>query len=161
VKSNVIFLTEREEGNNFQKTVQVSLFWLSMDSEPRVIVHFLYREIHTKLKAQYGDDASSLCSVQRWCLFVRQGRENRHDDDHLGRSTLDFIDFQIMELLDRESFHSAHSLAEVNLFHTPLYFTTCKIRLAWKIFIFDRSHARWHRISTKNEPRFAMRCFSS
>jgi hypothetical protein len=45
-----------------------------MDSEQRVIVYFLYREgvapaeIHIRLKAQkaqYGDDAYSLRSVQR------------------------------------------------------------------------------------------------
>jgi hypothetical protein len=42
-----------------------------MDSEQRVIVRFLYMkrvapaEIHTKLKAQYGNDAYSLRSVQR------------------------------------------------------------------------------------------------
>jgi hypothetical protein len=50
-----------------------------MDYEQRVIVRFLYKEgvlpveIHTRVKAQFGEDAYSLRSVQHWCQLVRQG----------------------------------------------------------------------------------------
>jgi hypothetical protein len=117
-----------------------------MDSEQRVIVRFLYREelapakIHTRLKAQYGDDAYSLRSVQHWCQFVRQGRENRHDDDRVGRPTLDFIDFKIIAFLDREPFYSAYSLADaISILHS-IILRYLKNSLGMKTFIFDRFH---------------------
>jgi hypothetical protein len=72
-----------------------------------------------RLKEQFADDAYSLFSVRRWCQFVRQGREDLHDDDHLERSTFDFVDSKIIALLDREPFHSAYSLAEaIGISHT-------------------------------------------
>jgi hypothetical protein len=60
--------------------------------------------------------------MQRQCQFVREGRENRHDDDRLGRPTLDFIDFKIITVLDRESFHSAYALADaIGVSHSTIF----------------------------------------
>jgi hypothetical protein len=99
-----------------------------------------------------------LRSVQRWCQLVRQGREDLHDGDHLGRPTLDFIDSQIISLLEPEPFHSVYSLAEAIGFHIRRYFDTCMILLEWKIFIFVGSHTGWQRIYGENESQFVRRC---
>jgi hypothetical protein len=58
-----------------------------MNYEQRVIVRFLYREevaqaqIHRKVKAKSGANADSFRSVQRWCQFVRQRREDPDEDN--------------------------------------------------------------------------------
>jgi hypothetical protein len=58
-----------------------------MDYEKSLIVRFLYREevaqaqIHRKVKAKCGANADSFRSVQRWCQFVRQRREDPDKDD--------------------------------------------------------------------------------
>jgi hypothetical protein len=58
-----------------------------MDYERRVIMRFLCKEgvlpaeIHTKVEAEFGEDAYSLCSVQRWFRFAQRGREDRREND--------------------------------------------------------------------------------
>jgi DNA-binding transcriptional ArsR family regulator len=117
-----------------------------MDYEQRVIVLFLYKEgvlpaeIHTRVKAQFEKDAYSLRSVQRWCQFVLQGREDLHDGDRLGRPTLDFIDSKIISLLEREPFHSAYSLAEAIGVSYSTVLRHLHDSLAMKNFLFVGSH---------------------
>jgi hypothetical protein len=90
-----------------------------MDFEQRVIIRFLFKEgvdandIHMRLLAQFGDEADSLRSVQRWCQYVRQGRELIHDEHRSGRPPVDFLDIQILSNLEKYPFHSAYSLAEI------------------------------------------------
>jgi DNA-binding transcriptional ArsR family regulator len=121
-----------------------------MDYEQRVIVRFLCKEgvlpaeIHTRVEAQFGEDAYSLRSVQRWCQLVRHGREDLHDGDRLGRSTLDFIDSKIMSLLEREPFHTAYSLAEaIGVSHSTV------LRHLHDSFAMKNFHLRWipHRLT--------------
>jgi DNA-binding transcriptional ArsR family regulator len=121
-----------------------------MDYEQRVIVRFLCKEgvlpaeIHTRVEAQFGEDAYSLRSVQRWCQLVRQGREDLHDGDLLGRPTLDFIDSKIISLLDREPFHSAYSLAEaIGISHSTV------LRHLQNSLAMRNFHLRWirHRLT--------------
>jgi histone-lysine N-methyltransferase SETMAR len=90
-----------------------------MDFEQRVIIRFLSKEgvdanrIHTRLSAQFRDEAYSLRSVQRWCQYVRQGRELMDDEPRAGRPPIDFLDIQILSNLEKYPFHSAYSLAEI------------------------------------------------
>jgi hypothetical protein len=73
-----------------------------MELEQRIIIRFLDREhaelrdIHTQLLAQFGDAASSLRSVQRWCQYIRQGPELVDDESRSGRPPIDFLDIQIL-----------------------------------------------------------------
>jgi hypothetical protein len=66
-----------------------------------------------KLQAQLTDDSYSIRSLIRWCQFIRQGREDLHDDPRAGHPPTDLIDITIVSALEREAFHSAHSLAEI------------------------------------------------
>jgi hypothetical protein len=50
-------------------------------------------------------------SVPRWCQYVRQGREDLHDEAPSGRAPIDFLDIQILLRLDEPPYHSAHSIA--------------------------------------------------
>jgi hypothetical protein len=90
-----------------------------MEYEQRIIIRFLHREgvapdeIHTRLRAQFGDDTDSSRSVRRWCSYVQQGREDLHDGAPPGRPPIDFLDLQILGCLEKELFHSAYSLVEV------------------------------------------------
>jgi hypothetical protein len=89
-----------------------------MDFEQRVIIRFLFKvgvdanDIHTRLLAQFGDEAHSLRSVQCGCQYVRQAREPMHDEPRSGRPPVDFLDVHIPSNLEKYPFHSAYSLAE-------------------------------------------------
>jgi hypothetical protein len=92
-----------------------------MEYEQWVIIRFLFQEdsnangdhIHRRPQAQFTDDAHSIPSVRRWYQFIRQGREDLHDDPRSGRLHIDFIGIKILSALEKEPFHSAHLLAEV------------------------------------------------
>jgi hypothetical protein len=96
-----------------------------MEYQQRVIILFLFQEdakanaddIHRRLQAQFTDDADSIRSIRRWCQcqcqFIRKGREELDDDLKSGHLPIDFIDTKMLSALEREPFHSAHSLAEV------------------------------------------------
>jgi hypothetical protein len=90
-----------------------------MDFEQRVIIRFLSKEdvdatdIRTKLLAQFGDEAYSLRSVQRWCQDVRQGRELIQDEPGSGRPPVGFLEIEILSNLEKCPFHSAYSLADI------------------------------------------------
>jgi hypothetical protein len=92
-----------------------------MKYEQRVIIPFLLQEdanaddIHKRLQAQFTNDTHSIRSVRHscQCQFIRQGREDLHDNPRSGRPPIDFTDTKILSALEREPFHSAHSLTEV------------------------------------------------
>jgi hypothetical protein len=103
----------REPENNaiFRRASwRLRILSLHMDFEQRVIIRFLFKEsidandIHTRLLAQFGDEAYSLRSVQRWCKYVRQGRELMHDEPRSGRPPVDFLDIQILSNLEKTLF---------------------------------------------------------
>jgi transposase len=77
-----------------------------MEFEQRIIIRFLYREqakprdISARLSAQFGA-AYSLRSVQRWCRYIRQGRELLDDEPRSGRPPIDFLDIQILLSLEK------------------------------------------------------------
>jgi hypothetical protein len=119
-------------------------FYFSMDYEQRVIMRFLYKEgvfpaeIHTRVKAQFGEDGYSLHIIQCWCQLVRQGMEDLHDGERLGRPTLDLIDSKIISLLEREPLHSAYSLAAaISVSHSTIL-RYLQDSLAMKNFLFRR-----------------------
>jgi hypothetical protein len=98
-----------------------------MELEQRIIIHFLYmehaepRDIHVRLSAQFGDAAYSLRSLQRWRQCIPQGRELLDDEPRSGRPSIDFLDIQILSSLEKQSFHSAYSHAEIlNVSHTMI-----------------------------------------
>jgi hypothetical protein len=98
-----------------------------MDDEQRVNIQFLHREgvtpdeIHTRLRAQFGDDTHSSRGVRRWCSYGRQGREDLRDEARPGRPPIDFLDLQILRCLEKGPFHSAYSLAEaLGVSHTTI-----------------------------------------
>jgi hypothetical protein len=78
-----------------------------MKLEQRIVIRFLYRQhteqrdIHTQLSAQFGDSASSLRRVQRWCEYIPQGRELLDGGPRSGRSPIDFLDIQILSSLEK------------------------------------------------------------
>jgi hypothetical protein len=90
-----------------------------MEPEQRIIICVLYREhaeprdIQARLSAQFGDVASSLRSVQRWCQYIQQGRELLDDEPRSGRPPVDLLDIQILSSLEKQPFYSAYSLAEI------------------------------------------------
>jgi hypothetical protein len=142
-------------------------FYFSMAYEQRVIMRFLYKEgvfpaeIHTRVKAQFEKDVYSLRSIQCWYQLVRQGREDLHDGERLGRLTLDLIDSKIISLLERESLYSAYSLAAAISVSHPTILRYLQDSLAMKNF-----HFRWvpHRLTEdlrQSESLFAWRCSPS
>jgi hypothetical protein len=90
-----------------------------MELEQRIIIPFLDSEhtepqdIHARFSAQFGDAACSLRSFQRWCQYIRQSCELLDDEPRSGRLPIDFLDIQILSSLEKSSFHSAYSLAEI------------------------------------------------
>jgi ATP-dependent exoDNAse (exonuclease V) beta subunit len=84
-----------------------------MDPEQQIIIRFLYREHaeprdnRARLSAQFGDATHSLRSVQRWCQYIRQGRELLDDESRSERPPIDFRDIQILSSLEKQPFHSA------------------------------------------------------
>jgi hypothetical protein len=92
-----------------------------MEYGQRVIIRFLCKErfspeyIYAHLEAQFGDTTYSEYSersVRRWGQYVRQGREDLHDEVRSGRPPIDFLDIRILALPDEQPFHSAYSIAE-------------------------------------------------
>jgi hypothetical protein len=80
-----------------------------MEYEQRVIFWFLCKElvppedIQARFEAQFTDGTNSEHSersVRRWCQYVRQGRENLHDEVRCGRPPIDFLDIRILALRD-------------------------------------------------------------
>jgi hypothetical protein len=97
----------------------VSIFDEWTRSEQRVIIQFLLKEnakgddIHRRPQTQFTDDTYNIRSSRSRYQFIRQGREDLHDDPRLGRPPIDFIDSKILSALERKPFHSANSLAEI------------------------------------------------
>jgi hypothetical protein len=102
-------------------SLYVEIFRCWMEYEQRVSRRFLLQEdananaadIFRRLQAQVTDEAYSIRSVMRWCQFIRQRRQDLHDDPRSRCPATDFIDIKILSVLEREPFHSADSLAEV------------------------------------------------
>jgi hypothetical protein len=69
-----------------------------MECDQRVIIRFFCREgvtpdnIRDTLEAQFAKDTYSARSVRRWCQYVRQGREDLHDEQRTDRPPIDFLD---------------------------------------------------------------------
>jgi hypothetical protein len=115
-----------------------------MELEQQIFIPFRYREyteprdIHARLSAQFGDDAYSLRSVQRWCQYIRQGRELLDDEPRSGRLPIDFLHIQIISSLEKQPFHSAYSLAAIfDVLHTTIL-NHLRDSLEMKLF-----HLRW------------------
>jgi hypothetical protein len=89
-----------------------------MKYDQKVIIRFLSKEdvsvedIHRLLEVQFWEDIYSPRRVRWWCQYVRQGRENLHDEARLGRRPIDFLNIRILSLLDEQQFHSTHSIAD-------------------------------------------------
>jgi hypothetical protein len=115
-----------------------------MELEQRIIIRFLYREhaeprdIHARLSAHFSDPACSLRSVQRWCQYIRQGRELLDDEPRSGRPTIDFLDIQVLSSLERQPFHSAYSLANILDVLNTTIFDHLSDSLGMKLF-----HLHW------------------
>jgi hypothetical protein len=83
-------------------SLYVEIFHCWMEYEQRVIIRFHFQEdanaddIHRRLQAQFTDDAYSIRSVRRWCQFIRQRREDLHDDPRSGGPPIDFIDTKLL-----------------------------------------------------------------
>jgi hypothetical protein len=100
-------------------SLYVEIFYCSVEYRQRVAIRFLLQEdthaddIHRRLQAPFTDDVYGIRSVRGWCQFVRQEREDLHDDLTPVRSLIGFIDIKILSVLERGPFHSLCSLAEV------------------------------------------------
>jgi hypothetical protein len=98
--------------------VILRLFVQRIKYDQRIIIPVLGKErvlpedIHTRLKALFGDATDNEWSVRPWCQYARQGREDLHDEVRSGRPSIDFLDIQILALLDEQPFHSIYSVAE-------------------------------------------------
>jgi hypothetical protein len=100
-------------------SLYVEIFHSWIEYEQRVVIRFLLQEdanmdnIHRRLQAQFTDNGYSIGSVRRWCQFIRQGREDIHDDPRSGHPPTDLVDTKILSTLKRRPFHSAYSLVEI------------------------------------------------
>jgi hypothetical protein len=89
-----------------------------MEHEQRVIIQFLCEEhaspedIHARLEAQFADTTYGKRSLRRWCQYVRQGREDLHNEVRSGRPPIGFLDIRILALLDERRFHSDYSITQ-------------------------------------------------
>jgi DNA-binding transcriptional ArsR family regulator len=124
-----------------------------MELRHRIIIRFLYREhaepqdTHARLSARFGDTPCSLRSVQRWCLYIRQGRELLVDEPRSGRPPIDFLDIQILSSVEKQPFHLVYSLAEIlDVSHTTIL-NHLRDLLGMKMF-----HLHWipNQLSTEN-----------
>jgi DNA-binding transcriptional ArsR family regulator len=94
------------------------VFIQRMEYDQRTLVRFLCKdhisleEVHARLEAQFGDAIYGERSVRWWCQYVRQRREDLHDKVRSGKLPIDFLDIRILALLEEQTFHSAHSIAE-------------------------------------------------
>jgi hypothetical protein len=109
-----------------------------MESDQRVIIRFLCKEhvspedIHAHLEAQFGDAIYNKYSergVRRWCQYVRQGREDLHDEVRSGRPPIDFLDIRILASLDEQPFHSAYSIVKALCVSHTIIFSHLRNRL--------------------------------
>jgi hypothetical protein len=98
-----------------------------MELEQRIVIRFLSREhtaprdIYVRLSVQFGDAPYSFRSIKRGCQHIRQGCELPDDESRSGRSRIDFLDIQILSLLEKQPFPSAYSLAEIlGVSHTTI-----------------------------------------
>jgi hypothetical protein len=89
-----------------------------MEYDQRVIIRFLLnegvdiRDIVDRLQAQFGKHAYKLQTIQFWIIEVRFGRQDLHDEIHIGRPPLDDLDIKILAVLDKSLFESACSISE-------------------------------------------------
>jgi hypothetical protein len=117
-----------------------------------VTIRFLHQEdvapdkIHRRLQTQCDDASCSLRSIRRWCQYVRQSRENLHDEPPSSRTPIDFCDIKILACLEKKPFHSADSLAEVLLLSHSIILNHLHDSVGMKIF-----HLRWiaHELTDK------------
>jgi hypothetical protein len=114
-----------------------------MELEQRIVIPFLDRghgepwDGHARLSTQFGNTASSLRSVQRWCQHIRQGRKLPDDGPRSGRLPIDFLDSNSI-IPRKQPFHSAYSLAEIlDVSHTTML-SHLHDSLGMKLF-----HLRW------------------
>jgi hypothetical protein len=111
-----------------------------MEYDRRVIIRSLCNEcaspgeIHTHLEAQFEDATYNERSVRRWCQYVRQGREDLHDEVRSGRLPIDFLDIRILALLDEQPFHSAYSISEALCVSYSTNWSYLQESLSMKIF---------------------------
>jgi hypothetical protein len=89
-----------------------------MESDQRVIIRFLHNEgadahdIRQKLQAQFAQDACALRTVWFWIDEVLCDRQDLHDENCIGRSSLDDFDAKILDILDKSPFESARSISD-------------------------------------------------
>jgi hypothetical protein len=90
-----------------------------MEHEQQVIIKFLFnegvdaRQIAETLRAQFHEDVYALRAVQFWITELRRGREDLHDEPRTGRHSAENLPTKIQELLDKISFESGRSVAEI------------------------------------------------
>jgi hypothetical protein len=106
-----------------------------MEYEQRVSIRFLCKEgasakdSHARLEAQFGDAPYSERSIQLWCQYVWQGREDLCDEVRSGRRPIDFLDIRILPLLDEQPFIRFIRLLKPSLFPTqPSWSENCHLR---------------------------------
>jgi hypothetical protein len=91
-----------------------------MEYKRRVTIRFLCKErvspkdIHACFEAQFGDATHSKQSIRR-CQYVRQEREDLYREVRSGRPPIDFLDIQILELLEEQLFHLVYSIVEAQV----------------------------------------------
>jgi hypothetical protein len=129
------------------RSVRVRFFIQRMEYDHMVMIRFLCKEhispedIHARLEAQLGDATDSGRSVRRSCQYVRQGREDLHDEAWSSRSSIDFLAIRILALLDEQPFYSAYSIAEALGISSSTILSYLRESFVWK-FSFTLDLAR-------------------
>jgi hypothetical protein len=68
--------------------------------------------LHPRLEGQFEEDTYRSRPIRRWCQYVRQGREELHDEVLLGRPPSDFFDVRVPALPDEQPFHSVYPITD-------------------------------------------------
>jgi hypothetical protein len=127
------------------------VFIQRIEYDERVIIRFLCKEgvspedIHARPELQFRDATYSERSVRQQCQYVRQGREDLHDEARYGRPPIEFRHIRILALLDEQPLHSAYSIAEALCVSRSIILSHLQSSLGMKIF-----HSHWipHELTT-------------
>jgi hypothetical protein len=102
-----------------------------MAYDQRVVINNLWnekvnaREIIQRFQPESGEESYALRMIQFWIRQLRRGRQDIHDDPHLGRFPFDDICAKTLVILEKSPFKSGQSIAKSLLVVTRQCYCMC------------------------------------